>query len=121
MKSRNIKTHKMRLQADYFNEMCGTKKSEFRLYDEKRKEVNLGDFIEFGAVNPERCDNKEVRRVVGIQIAKNFQELTENIAGKWLMGQDRAELAIELSDIYGLRLTEQWAVGGAVAFLLEAV
>ena len=40
--------HKMKLQPDPFNRIVnGTKTVEFRLYDEKRQLVQIGDQIEF--------------------------------------------------------------------------
>ena len=40
--------HKMRLNKEPFDEMKnGTKTIEFRLYDEKRQKVKIGDKIEF--------------------------------------------------------------------------
>ncbi|MBR2743718.1 MAG: ASCH domain-containing protein [Clostridia bacterium] len=40
--------HKMKLKEDPFERIKnGTKTVEFRLYDEKRKEIKVGDIIEF--------------------------------------------------------------------------
>ena len=41
-------THLMNLQPKYFDFIKdGTKRIELRLYDEKRRQIQLGDIIEF--------------------------------------------------------------------------
>lgn len=50
----------------------GTKTIEMRLFDEKRKHIRVGDFIEF--IN---LDNKEklLTRVIGVHVYPTFKEL----------------------------------------------
>lgn len=58
--------HKMKLQEDPFERIKnGTKTVEFRLYDEKRQSIQIGDEIEFSRL-PE-LQEKEYG-VVGIKI-----------------------------------------------------
>ena len=43
-----IKLHEIKIQPEYYNFILnGTKRIEIRLYDEKRKQIELGDTIKF--------------------------------------------------------------------------
>ena len=47
-----MKTIKMKLLPEPYNRVVtGAKQMEFRLYDQKRKMIKLGDFIEFTNTN----------------------------------------------------------------------
>ena len=65
--------HKMRLADFAFNAIRnGNKDIEVRLYDEKRKLINIGDIIEFHNI-----DSDEILRVkvVNLHIYNSFYEL----------------------------------------------
>lgn len=66
--------HKMKLKQEPFDKIKnGTKTIELRLYDEKRQQVQIGDFIEFSLLsNPEE---KITTRVVALHRFDSFQEL----------------------------------------------
>ncbi len=70
----NFMLHKMKLKQEPFDKIKnGTKTIELRLYDEKRQQVQIGDFIEFSLLsNPEE---KITTRVVALHRFDSFQEL----------------------------------------------
>ena len=66
--------HEMRLAPDIFEEIkSGNKTIEYRLYDEKRRKISLGDKIEF----KKRPDFKEIilAEVTQIYLDKTFKNL----------------------------------------------
>lgn len=65
--------HKMNLNAEPFNSIKnGYKTIEMRLYDEKRRLINTGDFIEF--TNKITNENISVK-VIKLHLFNNFEEL----------------------------------------------
>lgn len=66
--------HEMKLQAKYFDYIkLGTKRIELRLNDEKRKEIKIGDKIEF-LREPEKQEKMQVN-VIGLINYNSFEEL----------------------------------------------
>ncbi len=66
--------HKMRLQEDPFERIKnGIKTVEFRLYDEKRKQIKIGDQIEFSKL-PD-MNEKLVVEVLDLYREKSFEIL----------------------------------------------
>lgn len=65
----------MNLQPKYFDFIKdGTKRIELRLYDEKRRSIQLGDIIEFAKSD----DEKFKAEVVGLLRYNSFAELFED-------------------------------------------
>ena len=65
----------MNLQPKYFGFIKdGTKRIELRLYDEKRRSIQLGDIIEFAKSD----DEKFKAEVVGLLRYNSFAELFED-------------------------------------------
>ena len=70
-----MKVHEMNLQSKYFDFIKdGTKRIELRLYDEKRRSIQLGDIIEFAKSD----DEKFKAEVVGLLRYNSFAELFED-------------------------------------------
>ena len=70
--------HKMKLKADPFeNIKNGTKTIEFRLYDEKRQKIKIGDKIEFSKL-PD-LQEKILVDVLDIYKDRTFRELFEKL------------------------------------------
>ena len=69
-----MKTHHMKLAVEPFNKIAsGQKVIESRLYDEKRRHINIGDTIEFSENdNPE---HKTTTVVKGLLRYATFEEL----------------------------------------------
>lgn len=66
--------HKMKLQEDPFERIKnGTKTVEFRLYDEKRQTIQIGDEIEFSKL-PE-LQEKLLVKVIDLYKEKSFEKL----------------------------------------------
>ena len=65
----------MNLQPKYFDFIKnGTKRIELRLYDEKRRSIQLGDIIEFAKSE----DEKFKAEVIGLLRYNSFAELFED-------------------------------------------
>ena len=70
--------HKMKLQESPFERMKnGTKTVEFRLYDEKRKQIKIGDQIEFSKL-PD-LQEKLLVDVVDLYQEKTFEDLFKKL------------------------------------------
>ena len=70
--------HKMKLKESPFERIkSGEKIIEFRLYDEKRQKVKIGDQIEFSKL-PE-LEEKLLVRVVDLYREKSFEKLFQRL------------------------------------------
>lgn len=68
-----IKKHKMKLNDEPFSLIkSGSKTIELRLYDEKRKLINVGDVIEFENIT---TSEKLLTKVINLHIYPSFKEL----------------------------------------------
>lgn len=66
--------HEMKLQTKYYNYIKnGTKRIELRLYDEKRKNINIGDIVTFYK-EPELVDSFDAK-VIGLLRYNSFSDL----------------------------------------------
>ena len=66
-------THKMKLRNDPFNRIASSKKTiEIRLYDEKRRNIKINDYIEF--TNMETGEQILVK-VIDLHLFKSFKDL----------------------------------------------
>ena len=86
----NQKVHKLNLHKEPFEQIKnGTKRIEMRLNDERRKDIHIGEIIEF--TNRE-TQEKLLTEVVGIVKFKDFKELYEYYP-KELLGYKNDEIA----------------------------
>lgn len=70
--------HTMKLlKSPFDNIKNGSKTIEFRLYDEKRKQVQIGDTIEFSCL-PDLTEKISVK-VLDLYKASSFKELFQNL------------------------------------------
>lgn len=109
--------HEMKLQPKFFDFIKnGTKRIEIRLYDEKRKSINLGDKIVFKK-EPELEETLELN-VVGLLRYKSFKELFEDFDISVLADKSmtKEELIKELENFYTLELQEKY---GALGIKIE--
>ena len=82
--------HEMRLNDKPFNSILnGSKTIELRLYDEKRRKIKIGDYIEFTNLFN---GNKLKVKVINLHIFNNFEELF-NKFDKKLLGYTDDEIA----------------------------
>lgn len=99
MKNMIATTHQMKLRAPYFEKMAdGTKTIEVRLYDDKRRLIRLGDFIEFSQVDQE---NQKVKtEVVGLLRYKTFKGLVDDFPPETFGATDRMAFLATLASFY---------------------
>lgn len=82
--------HKMKLkESPFYRIKNGLKEVEFRLFDEKRQQIKIGDKIEFSKL-PE-LEEKLVVDVLDLYRANNFEELFFNIYNDKQEAADKAE------------------------------
>ena len=92
----------MNLQPKYFDFIKdGTKRIELRLYDEKRRSIQLGDIIEFAKSD----DEKFKAEVVGLLRYNSFAELFEDFDISILA--DSSMTKQELLEVLGEFYTEE--------------
>ena len=110
-----MKTHEMHLKEPYFSYIkAGTKRIELRLFDEKRRRIDLGDLIEFSGSN----DKSIQVRVVGLLHYDSFVDLCKDfdiaiLADKAITKDD---LIATLDEFYS---PEQQAQSGIIGIRFE--
>lgn len=105
--------HQLKLQERFFNYMKnGTKKIELRLYDEKRKAINLGDEIEFLKL-PDLNDKLRVK-VCGLLRYNSFSDLFKDFDISILADKSmsKEELLNVLQEFYTQEEQEKYGVLG---------
>ena len=105
--------HEMKLQPKYFGYIKnGTKRIELRLYDEKRKQIQLGDKIRF-LKEPELVENIEVD-VVGLLRYKSFKDLFNDFDISILADNSmtKEDLLKILQEFYTVEKQEEYGVLG---------
>ena len=106
-------THEMKLQPKYFDFIkYGTKRIELRLYDEKRRNIELGDKIVFKK-EPELEEAVEAT-VVGLLRYESFKELFEDFDVSLLADKSmtKEELLGALEEFYAVERQEEVGVLG---------
>ena len=96
-------THTMGLQPEPFEKIrSGEKTIELRLFDEKRKTIQLGDSIEF----QKQPEEQEIIRteVVALLRYKTFSELFDDFPIESFGGTDRISL---LENVHSFYMPEQ--------------
>ena len=88
----------------------GIKTIELRLFDEKRKNIKIGDFIEFS--NNSNANDKFSAKVINIHRAQNFVELCKNINCNNAGFATNEELMKALEEFYTLDRQKQYGVIG---------
>ena len=102
----------MELQNAYYNYMLkGTKRIELRLYDEKRKNIKIGDIITI--TNAQTNDEFEVK-VVGLLQYSSFKEMFNDFDIEILADKSmtKEELMNELEKFYPIEKQKQYNVLG---------
>lgn len=92
--------HKMKLKENPFERIKnGTKTVEFRLYDDKRKQINIGDKIEFSKL-PD-LQEKLVVEVLDLYHEKTFKDLFEELY------TDKKEIERKIESMYTIYSPEE--------------
>lgn len=109
--------HQMGLYPSYFSDIKqGVKLVEIRLNDYKRKEINVGDIIEFISV-PDEDETLRVK-VTKLEQFRSFKELYERIPFEKMgcLGWTMDEM---LEGTYAIYTKEQEKQFGALAIIIE--
>jgi len=112
-----MKIHEMSLQPKYFDFIKdGTKRIELRLYDEKRRSIQLGDIIEFAKSD----DEKFKAEVIGLLRYNSFADLFEDFDISILADSSmtKQELLEALGEFY---TEEKQAEFGVIGIRIELV
>jgi ASC-1-like (ASCH) protein len=105
------KSHVMKLQAYSFDKIRdGEKTIEVRLYDEKRREINLGDEIAFKR-EPEQTETVKTE-VVGLLNYKSFEDLVEDFPASDFGYSDKTELLNAIYSFYKKEDVAKYSVLG---------
>lgn len=105
--------HELKLQPEYYNYILnGTKRIEIRLFDEKRRNIKLGDTIKF-LKEPELQESFEVK-VVGLLRYKTFEDLFKDFDISVLADKSmtKEELLDTLETFYPKEKQEEYEVLG---------
>ncbi len=104
--------HKMKLLEKPFNNMLnGSKEVEFRLYDDKRKQIKVGDTIEFSKL-PDLVEKLDVE-VMDLYQAKKFRELLSSL------GYRDEALDEKVSGMYSIYTKEQEKLYGVIGIKIR--
>ena len=110
--------HQMKLSAEPFEKIwTGKKVIESRLYDEKRKQIFLGDEIEFS--ENDNSESKVNTKVVELLRYNSFQELFRNHNPSLFGGEDKESLLQEIKQFYSDEDEQKYGVVGIRVRLLE--
>ena len=108
--------HKMKLQEDPFERIKnGTKTVEFRLYDEKRQQVKVGDQIEFSKL-PE-LQEKLLVKVIDLYKEKSFEKLFKKV----FVGEDEEKIIEKAKSMNRFYAPEQEKEYGVVGIKIEVI
>ena len=105
--------HQLKLQERFFNYIQnGTKRIELRLYDEKRRTINLGDEIEFLKL-PDLNDKLRVK-VCGLLRYNSFSDLFKDFDISILADKSmsKEELLNVLQEFYTTEEQQKYGVLG---------
>lgn len=111
-------THKMKLARDPFEKMIrGQKLIESRMYDEKRRQINIGDHIEFvSADNPLK---KVLAKVTALYCYSSFENLFSDFPPEYFGGISKKELVAEMKQFYSKEKEQRYGVLGIKIALLK--
>ena len=108
--------HKMKLNQEPFEKIKnGTKTVEFRLYDEKRRTVQIGDEIEFSKL-PE-LQEKLLVKVIDLYKEESFAKLFKKV----FAGGDENEVRKKAESMYKFYTPETEKEYGVVGIKIEVI
>ena len=108
--------HKMKLQEDPFERIKnGTKTVEFRLYDEKRRTIQIGDEIEFSKL-PE-LQEKLIVKVIDLYKEESFEKLFKKV----FVGEDKEKIIEKAKSMNRFYTPEQEKEYGVVGIKIEII
>ena len=105
--------YELKLQPRYYNYMLnGTKRIELRLYDEKRKNIKLGDTIKF--LKEPYLNESFDTKVVGLLRYNSFEDMSKDFEISILSDKSmtKEELISVLEQFYPKEKQKQYGVLG---------
>lgn len=103
--------HKLNVKEKYYKLLkSGVKTIELRLFDEKRRNIKIGDCIEFFNLSNEH--DKFVAVVVNLYRADNFIELSDKIDCCKAGFFNKDELVLVLEEFYSKDRQQKYGVVG---------
>jgi ASC-1-like (ASCH) protein len=112
--------HRMKLNPWAFEQVSkGSKLYEIRLYDEKRRKINVGDKIVFSELPS--LENKISVKVLNLIITENFEKLLtmfNPILAGWKEGDTPGKCAKDMLKYYSKEEQNKY---GVIAILIELV
>ncbi len=103
-------SQKLHVKQPYFDMIAtGTKDIECRLYDEKRRQIKLGDILLF-----HNEDKIIYRKVAGLLIARDFEKLFDLIDAKRAGLNDTRTAITTMQKFYNLQSQSEFGVVGIV-------
>ena len=114
-----MNSFELRLNEKYFNLIkAGTKTIEMRLFDEKRKQYQIGDVLIFKK-RPEEVETINAK-IINLHKAKNFADLYKNF-NKIQLGYAENETANpeDMQDFYSLEEQLKYGVVGIEIELIK--
>jgi len=115
---KTMNTHQMNLQPKFFDFIKdGTKRIELRLYDEKRRKIQLGDKIEFSKSENDKFETE----VIGLLRYNSFNDLFEDFDISVMADKSmtKKELLSILSEFYTPEKQAEFGVIGIKVRLLQ--
>ena len=110
-------TYKMKLAITPFEKIVsGNKIIESRLYDEKRRQINLGDQIEFSCNDNQ--DRKIITSVRALYLYPDFKSLFSDFPPSHFGGDSREALLEEIENFYS---KDEQAKFGVIGIKIEIV
>ncbi len=102
---------KLNVKEKYYNMLKqGTKTIELRLFDDKRKNIKVGDIIEFS--NNSDSEDTFLAQVVKLHRADNFEELCNKINCHNAGFETNQDLMNVLEEFYSLERQKELGVVG---------
>ena len=108
---RDVKMYKLNVREKYYNMLkSGVKKIELRLFDDKRKNIKIGDMIEFANVS----DTKDTfaAQVIDLHRADDFAALCRIIDCRDAGFETDIELVAALQEFYPPEQQKKYGVVG---------
>lgn len=110
--------HQMKLSSEAFHKIARSKKViESCLYDEKRRQIKIGDEIEFSANNHPR--RKIKTRVKELLWYATFEELFSSHEPALFGGESKEALLSEVREFYSEEEEKRWGVVGILIYSFE--
>lgn len=112
--------HQMKVSAEVFKKIMNKQKTiESRLYDEKRKQINVADMIEFSCNDD--ASRKILTRVRNIYRYKSFEKMFSSLPIRYFGSNSKDELLEEIQVFYPKEEQEEYGVIGIEIELVDDI